>query len=79
MLELERPEYRRKTKTEEPYKRRCFRCHGTGRCQCRSCGGSGDTITSRDVMGKPLMARCRACYGNRFTRCVSCAGVGFIT
>jgi len=64
---------------EQEFKRRCHRCHGTGRCTCRSCGGTGRTATSRSALGEPQYIRCTSCYGNKLTRCQTCAGVGFST
>jgi len=77
MFELERPY--RKPRPEKPVERRCHRCHGTGRCACRSCGGQGRTATSRSALGEPVYIRCTACYGSKVCRCITCAGIGFIT
>lgn len=76
MFQQERP-YRKPK--DEPFKRRCHRCHGTGRVTCRSCGGRGKTATSRSALGEPAYITCTSCYGNKQSRCITCAGVGFTT
>jgi DnaJ-class molecular chaperone len=76
MFEIDKPF--RKPPKPEVIKRKCVRCHGTGRATCRSCGGKGDMPTSRDALGRAQFVRCRSCYGNKTCRCVSCAGTGWI-
>ncbi len=75
MWELERPYKKPKP---EPIKRRCHRCHGSGRCNCQSCGGTGKVVTSRDVMKGPQWGRCTGCFGNKARRCPNCGGDGFL-
>ena len=76
MFEIDRP-VRRPSKTEV-IKRKCVRCHGTGRATCRTCGGKGEMSTSRNALGHMQFCRCRSCHGTKTTRCVSCAGVGWM-
>ncbi|MDH5799144.1 MAG: hypothetical protein OEZ19_11305 [Paracoccaceae bacterium] len=69
---------RPKKKDEEIVKRRCHRCHGSGRMACTICGGQGRIQTSKDIYGKPIMTRCNGCFGTRAVRCTTCAGEGFM-
>ena len=74
MFQVEKPTHKRKT---DVIRRRCHRCHGTGQCNCRVCGGSGRVPQSRNVFGEQQFARCSGCYGNRRTRCATCGGTGY--
>ncbi len=73
MIQFERPYRRPKS---EPVKRRCHRCHGSGRSACQSCGGTGKVVTSRSALGGPEWSRCTACFGNKTRRCPNCGGEG---
>lgn len=59
-------------------KRRCHRCHGTGRAPCGSCGGQGRVLTGKDRLGHPVHGQCNACYGTRTRKCNNCSGEGFV-
>jgi len=58
-------------------KRRCHRCHGTGRAPCQICGGTGRVLKGTDINGYPQFQRCEGCFGNKTTRCSACGGEGF--
>lgn len=75
MIEFER-KYR--APKAEPVKRRCHRCHGSGRSTCPSCGGQGRIVTSRNPLAGPEYTRCSACFGNKTRRCSTCAGEGLM-
>jgi DnaJ-class molecular chaperone len=65
-------------KKTPPYvKRRCPRCHGTGRAPCQFCSGSGQTVKGRDAFGKAIYDRCVGCFGTKVRRCATCGGEGF--
>ncbi|MDW4549005.1 hypothetical protein R5H32_06550 [Defluviimonas sp. D31] len=58
-------------------KRRCHRCHGTGRVPCTICGGKGEVPRGMDHRGNPHFDRCTGCFGIKVSRCPSCRGDGF--
>lgn len=58
-------------------KRKCHRCHGSGRAPCQICGGSGQVAQGRDDRGGPKFGRCEGCFGTKTRRCLMCSGTGF--
>jgi len=68
----------RQPKPAQHVKRRCHRCHGTGRADCPICNGSGKVVQGTDVNGNPQFGPCSGCFGLKHTRCSVCAGEGFI-
>ena len=65
-------------KKQVPYvKRRCHRCHGTGRAPCQFCNGSGQVAKGRDKFGNALFERCVGGFGTKSRRCTVCGGEGF--
>ena len=66
-------------KTDAPdVKRRCHRCHGSGRAPCQICNGSGQVRKGNDRQGRPHFERCEGCFGLKTTRCRVCSGEGFV-
>ncbi len=70
------PPGNRKDQTPQ-VRRRCHRCHGSGRAPCPICGGTGQVMTGTDRQGKPRFDRCSGCFGLKNTRCSHCGGEGF--
>ena len=64
--------------SDTPVKRRCHRCHGSGRAPCQICNGSGQVLIGTDGQGKPRFDRCSGCFGVRTKRCTACGGEGFM-
>lgn len=60
-----------------PVRRRCHRCHGSGRTPCLICGGRGEVLKSTDARGRPVYDRCGGCFGLKTMRCGTCGGEGF--
>lgn len=60
-----------------PIKRRCHRCHGSGRTPCQICRGTGQVVRGADLRGKQILDRCGGCFGLKTTRCPTCGGDGF--
>ena len=67
-----------RTTQSPPVKRRCHRCHGSGRAPCQICGGTGQVMMGTDGQGKPRFDRCNGCFGIKTTRCSACGGDGFL-
>jgi DnaJ-class molecular chaperone len=63
--------------TEKPVKRRCHRCHGSGRVPCAICRGSGQVVKGVDMRGRQILDRCGGCFGLKTSRCPTCGGEGF--
>ncbi|SMC12344.1 hypothetical protein ROA7745_02169 [Roseovarius aestuarii] len=64
-------------KQTPPIKRRCHRCHGSGRAPCEICGGKGEVPQGKDAYGNQKTGRCSGCFGSRTRRCATCNGEGF--
>lgn len=64
-------------KTPEP-KRRCHRCHATGRMHCPICMGKGQVMQGMDTNGCPKFIQCAGCFGLKTARCSVCSGEGFL-
>ena len=65
-------------KPTQDVKRRCHRCHGTGRSSCPICNGSGEVAKGTDVNGNPIFGQCTGCFGLKHTRCSVCSGEGYV-
>ncbi len=65
-------------KQETPVRRRCHRCHGSGRAPCQICRGTGQVVTGTDARGRQTFDRCGGCFGVKTTRCPTCGGEGFL-
>ena len=73
-------ERRTQGKTQDPdVKRRCHRCHGSGRSPCQICNGAGQVATGKDVYGKAKYSNCGGCFGLKVSRCSTCNGEGFVS
>ncbi len=60
-----------------PVKRRCHRCHGSGRYPCQICRGTGQVVKGTDARGNQILDRCGGCFGIKTVRCPMCGGDGF--
>lgn len=61
-----------------PTRRRCHRCHGSGRAPCRICAGKGEVMLGTDGQGRPRFGPCTGCMGLKHTRCSQCGGEGYV-
>lgn len=66
------------SKQDPPIKRRCHRCHGSGRTPCQICRGTGQVVRGTDMRGKQILDRCGGCFGLKTTRCPTCGGDGYV-
>ncbi len=62
---------------KDAIKRRCHRCHGSGRAPCPICSGRGEVMQGTDVNGAPIFGQCEGCYGLKHVRCAHCSGEGW--